>query len=45
MKNRKNEIIKEESPKKKNLDQCTTAAHPEMARNTDADEPCDDNRA
>lgn len=26
------------------LDQCTTADHPEMARNYDSGEPCDDNR-
>ena len=45
MKNKKNEIIKEESHKKKFMDQCTSAAHPEMVRNTDLDEPCDDNRA
>lgn len=24
------------------LDKCVTAPHPEMARNTDTDEPCDD---
>ena len=24
------------------LDKCLTAPHPEMARNTDNDEPCDD---
>jgi hypothetical protein len=24
------------------LPQCTSAAHPEMARNTDEDEPCND---
>ncbi len=41
--NLKNEII--ENKKKKNLDQCLSAAHPEMIRNTDTDEPCDDNRA
>jgi hypothetical protein len=39
------EIAKENELKKKKLDQCTTAPHPEMARNTDSDEPCDDNRA
>lgn len=27
------------------LEPCTTAAHPEMARNADDDEPCDDARA
>lgn len=27
------------------LPPCTTAAHPEMARNVDEDEPCDDGRA
>lgn len=26
------------------LPQCTTTAHPEMARNSDADDPCDDGR-
>ncbi|HOO71459.1 MAG TPA: hypothetical protein PK926_06830 [Spirochaetota bacterium] len=26
------------------LDYCTSAAHPEMARNSDEDAPCDDNR-
>lgn len=26
------------------LPQCTSAAHPEMARNSDEDEPCDDGR-
>ena len=26
------------------LDRCISAPHPEMARNTDADEPCDDSR-
>lgn len=26
------------------LDQCTTADHPEMARNTDDSEACDDGR-
>ena len=35
--NRKNEI--------EELDKCVTAPHPEMARNTDNDEPCDDGRA
>jgi hypothetical protein len=39
------EIAKENKLKKKDLDQCTIAPHPEMVRNTDADEPCDDNRA
>lgn len=27
------------------LPQCTSAPHPEMARNTDSDEPCDDGRS
>ena len=27
------------------LDRCITAPHPEMVRNTDDDEPCDDDRA
>jgi len=27
------------------LDKCVTAPHPEMIRNTNADEPCDDDRA
>jgi len=27
------------------LPPCTTAPHPEMARNYDEDEPCDDGRA
>ena len=27
------------------LDSCVSAPHPEMARNTDEDEPCDDSRA
>ncbi|HNX23947.1 MAG TPA: hypothetical protein PKG60_07835 [Spirochaetota bacterium] len=26
------------------LDKCVTAPHPEMARNTNDDEPCDDDR-
>lgn len=26
------------------LPYCTTTSHPEMARNTDSDEPCDDGR-
>ncbi|TAL37128.1 MAG: hypothetical protein EPN93_06810 [Spirochaetes bacterium] len=26
------------------LEQCTSAEHPEMARNADDNEPCDDNR-
>lgn len=26
------------------LDQCTTPDHPEMVRNTDTGEPCDDGR-
>ncbi len=26
------------------LEQCTTTDHPEMVRNYDAGEPCDDNR-
>lgn len=30
---------------KVDLDQCTKAPHPEMARNDDNDEPCDDNRS
>lgn len=42
---KKTEKIKKETEMNKNkLDQCTSASHPEMARNTDADEPCDDNR-
>jgi len=28
-----------------NLDKCLTADHPEMARNNNDDEPCDDNRS
>lgn len=27
------------------LDKCVTAPHPEMIRNTNKDEPCDDARA
>ena len=27
------------------LDKCVTAPHPEMIRNSDADEPCDDDRS
>ena len=44
----KKENLKDEQSdikKKKNLDQCLSAPHAEMARNTDTDEPCDDNRA
>ena len=41
--NLKKEIL--ESKEKVKIDQCLSAPHPEMARNTDADEPCDDNRA
>ena len=26
------------------LNKCVTAAHPEMIRNSNADEPCDDDR-
>ena len=45
MKNQKSEILKENESEKKKLDQCLTAPHPEMVRNTDPDEPCDDNRS
>lgn len=45
MEKKSEKIIKEKELKKKDLDQCLNAPHPEMARNTDADEPCDDNRA
>ena len=31
--------------KKAQLDRCVTAANPEMIRNNNEDEPCDDNRA
>ena len=27
------------------LDKCVTAPHPEMIRNSNADEPCDDDRS
>ena len=27
------------------LDRCITAAHPEMVRNSNDDEPCDDSRS
>ena len=37
---KKTDKIKEKLP----LDKCVTAAHPEMARNYDKDEPCDDGR-
>jgi hypothetical protein len=30
---------------KLNLDKCVSAAHPEMARNENDDEPCDDGRS
>lgn len=43
---KKTEKIKKETEKNKDkLDQCISAPHPEMARNTDSDEPCDDNRS
>ncbi|HOD14154.1 MAG TPA: hypothetical protein PK307_09475 [Spirochaetota bacterium] len=29
---------------RESLPQCTSASHPEMARNADNDEPCDDGR-
>ena len=45
MKKKTDKIIKETEAKKDKLDQCISAPHPEMVRNTDADEPCDDNRA
>ena len=45
MEKKTEKIAKEAETKKNRLDQCTSAPHPEMARNTDADEPCDDNRA
>lgn len=38
------EILREKN-KTEELDKCSTAAHAEMARNTDADEPCDDDRS
>ena len=44
MEKKTEKITKETETKKIKLDQCTSTSHPEMARNTDADEPCDDNR-
>lgn len=34
----------EKTMEKYPLEQCTTTDHPEMVRNYDAGEPCDDNR-
>lgn len=41
----KNKNILSEKRKMEELDKCTIAAHAEMVRNSDADEPCDDGRA
>ena len=43
LKNDKDEI--KENKDKAALDSCVSAPHPEMARNSDEDEPCDDSRA
>ena len=44
MKNTNNEN-KAEKIRKYELESCLIAAHPEMIRNSNEDEPCDDNRA
>jgi len=46
MKNKIKNIDKKDNIKQiQPLDKCVTAAHAEMARNNDDDEPCDDNRS
>jgi hypothetical protein len=48
MKEKIENIIKSDKHKiqeKLHLDKCVSAAHPEMVRNNDDDEPCDDGRS